>query len=82
MTSLESTRRRFLTTMTTGALVAALPVARAAAADKPESDRRWKGYARASVVDACGSPGSANKSGEIVSLEGDNGQPSHPRERQ
>ena len=63
MTGTTIARRNFLTSMTAATLAAALPKARAA--DTAASAATWKGYAKASVIDALGSPGSANRQGPL-----------------
>jgi len=65
MTDPASARRRFLSTMTTTAFAATLPLARTSAAD-PAASAQWNGYRAATVIDALGSPGSANKSGAAL----------------
>jgi membrane dipeptidase len=65
-TSFES-RRRFVSAMAAGTFVAAMPArARAAASG---SAATWPGYARATVIDALGGPGSANKLGKPLDAE-------------
>jgi len=67
MTDNASDRRRFLSAITTSALAATLPVTRsAAAADVPVAASQWSGYANASVIDALGGPGNANKPGAAL----------------
>jgi len=66
MTDNASDRRRFLSAITTSALAATLPVTRSAAADVPVAASQWSGYANASVIDALGGPGSANKPGAAL----------------
>ena len=66
MTDNASDRRRFLSAITTSALAATLPVTRSAAADVPVAASQWSGYANASVIDALGGPGNANKPGAAL----------------
>ena len=60
MTTLPASRRQFLAGMAVGAVAAAIPDASA----KDEAAHKWRGYARATVIDALGGPGSANKPGK------------------
>ena len=55
-------RRRFLSTLSTGAIAATLPMAQTHAAET--SGAAWRGYSKATVIDGCGGPGNANKQGK------------------
>ncbi|MGH8173079.1 MAG: dipeptidase [Rhodanobacteraceae bacterium] len=59
MTDPIAARRRFLSTISTGALAATLPIARSHAAEA--SGGTWRGYSKATVIDGLGGPGNANK---------------------
>jgi len=59
MSDLPAARRRFLATLSASAVAATLPLNRAQAADAPATT--WPGYSKATVIDALGGPGSANK---------------------
>lgn len=63
MTDNASDRRRFLSAITTSAVAATIPLSAIAAADAPA---QWSGYANASVIDALGGPGNANKPGAAL----------------
>jgi len=59
MTTSPVSRRQFVTALAAGTVVAALPGtnARASGVTSP----KWRRYAHATVIDALGGPGSANK---------------------
>ncbi|HJT97601.1 MAG TPA: membrane dipeptidase [Rhodanobacteraceae bacterium] len=63
MTPLLS-RRRFVSSVAAGTLAAVLPE-RSRGADKAPAST-WRGYSRATVIDALGGPGSANKPGAAL----------------
>jgi membrane dipeptidase len=63
-TSLDS-RRRFVAALASGAAVATLSATRARAAST-DSAAQWPSYARTTVIDALGGPGSANKPGAML----------------
>ncbi len=50
-------RRRFVSSLATTALAASAP---RIATSKAGGEARWRGYSRATIIDGCGSPGSAN----------------------
>jgi membrane dipeptidase len=62
MTILAFTRRQFVTSLAAGALAATVPAVRARDASSPA----WRGYSKATVIDALGGPGSANKTGNAM----------------
>ncbi|HKE47157.1 MAG TPA: membrane dipeptidase [Rhodanobacteraceae bacterium] len=65
MTLPLATRREFMAALASGTLAAAFPSTRAdAAANAPATS--WRGYERATVIDALGGPGSANKPGAAL----------------
>ncbi|HEY6984685.1 MAG TPA: twin-arginine translocation signal domain-containing protein, partial [Rhodanobacteraceae bacterium] len=59
MTTSTASRRQFLTGLAAGATALALPNAHA-----KDAAPKWHGYGRATVIDALGGPGSANKPGK------------------
>jgi membrane dipeptidase len=61
MTSLAFTRRQFVASLAAGTLAATVPAVRARDASSPA----WRGYSKATVIDALGGPGSANKPGNV-----------------
>src|SRR3954452_448484 len=62
MPMLPISRRRFVTAVAAGAAAAAVPGVHAREAPSP----KWRGYGRATVIDALGGPGSANKPGAAL----------------
>ena len=60
MTTVTASRREFLTGLAVGAVATAFPDAHA----KDARSSAWRGYSHATVIDALGGPGSANKPGK------------------
>jgi membrane dipeptidase len=61
MQSTSVSRRSFVSAIAAGALASALRPSRADAADTS-----WQGYSKATVIDALGGPGNANKPGALL----------------
>lgn len=65
MTTALASRRQFVSAIAAGTFAAAVPAARARVeAAAPAST--WRRYTRATVIDALGGPGSANKPGTVL----------------
>ena len=62
MTIPRVSRRQFVSSIAAGAIAAAVPAVRA----RDASASTWRSYARATVIDALGGPGSANKPGAAL----------------
>jgi membrane dipeptidase len=63
MTTPFVSRRRFVSSLAMTALAAAAP---RAGSTKTTDAPRWRGYSRATIIDACGSPGSANSTASTL----------------
>ncbi|MEO7758356.1 MAG: hypothetical protein ABIS07_17395, partial [Dokdonella sp.] len=64
MTNSQAARRRFLSALAVGALTSTALARHLRAAETAIASTQWKGYAKATVIDALCSPGSANKTGK------------------
>ena len=64
MTNSQAGRRRFLSAVAVGALTSVALARQLRAGESTIATPQWKGYAKATVIDALCSPGSANKPGK------------------